>query len=76
MKAIIDNEIVDLRVAFVDARMNPLCGWLWLEEHLKRQSPPQSITILYDGNPILKLTPDDKPTKKMVKAVMDAHSHS
>ena len=71
MKAIIDSEYLDIRERFVQAKLTPLCGFLWLEQNRVKEHPEQKITIFYNGQPIFTTTNDDKPTKKAVKAIMD-----
>jgi hypothetical protein len=71
MKAIIDTDYSDIRVRFIEAKMLPLCGWLWLEGNLHKEQPEQKMTIFYDGEPVLTVTGKDKPTKKAVKAIME-----
>ena len=71
MRAIIDSGYQDLRLRFIEAKLEPIGGWPWLDEQMRRDYPGQKMTIFFDGNPIFTLTKDDKPTKKAVKAVME-----
>ncbi len=71
MRAIIDSDYQDIRLRFNEAKIEPIGGWLWLEEHILKTYPEQKMTIFYDGKPLRTLTNDDKPTKKAVKTIMD-----
>lgn len=71
MKAIIDTDYSDIRVRFIEAKMLPLGGWLWLKSNLYKEQPEQKMTIFYDGEPVFTVTSQDKPTKKAVKAIME-----
>jgi len=70
MRAIIDSDYSDVRVRFIEAKMIPLCGWLWLESNMRKQQPEQKMTIFYDDKCVATLTIEDRPTKKAVKAIM------
>ena len=70
MRAIIDTDYCDLRVRFIEAKIEPLCGWLWFEQIMQSKYPEQKMTIFYGDEPIVTWTTSDKPTKKTVKATM------
>ena len=70
MRAVIDTGTSDIREAFIQAKMEPSCGWPWLEEHMRKTLPEQSITVLRDGKVVLKADTADKQVTKTMKQIM------
>jgi len=70
MRAIIDSDSPDIREAFIQAQMEPNCGWPWLEQHMRKAHPDQSITILRDGKVVLEVAAANKEAGKTIKKVI------
>jgi hypothetical protein len=62
-------EKPDVMEAFVQAQMNPLCGWLWLSKNRFRQHPEQTISISYNGKAIFDIT-SSKMRPGLIRAAM------
>lgn len=71
MRAIIDTDYSDVALRFIEAKVEPIGGWAWLEHNQQKSYPEQTMTIFYNDKPVFTFTNNDKPTKKVVKAIMD-----
>ena len=69
MTAIIDTCYSDLIQRFINANIEPLCGWPWLEQNMHKKHPEQTMTILHDGKVVFTTTKDKE--SKAVKAAME-----
>ena len=74
MRAIIDSDTPDIREAFIQAQMEPNCGWLWLDEHMRQAYPNQSMTILRDGKVVLEVRAANKEASKAIKKAICSRS--
>jgi len=70
MRAIIDQDYTDIRLAFIEAKVFPLCGWDWLQQNIHRHYPEQKITISYNGRVIANILNTHKVTNKALKTIM------
>jgi hypothetical protein len=70
MRAIIDIDYEDVRLAFENAKVEPIGGWGWLESARLRQYPEQTMTIFYNDKWVATLSSNVKHTKKGMKEII------
>lgn len=60
-----DKEMTE---PFISARMEPLCGWAWIQANIGRAYPEQSMTVSFNGKVLLSLPVE--PKAGLIKAAM------
>jgi len=70
MKAIIEQDYTDIRLAFINAKMFPMCGWAWLEDNINKKHPEQTMTIFYDDKWVAELSANKKHTRKGMREII------